>query len=533
MRPDYIILGAGSAGCVLARRLSDDPGCRVLLLEAGGEARHPEIPIPGAAPNLQGTRIDWAFRTEPQVNLDDRRIDCPRGRCLGGSSVINYGMYVRGNRGDYDHWRELGNAGWDYDSVLPYFLRSETNGGFADGFHGADGPLGVESFAQKSELHAAYLEAAQSAGLPLNADFNGRTQEGCGFYQGTRSRGRRSHAGAYLTEAGERENLVVRTGCLVTRLLVESGRVLGVEFIAQGRSIERDYASAEVICCAGAIGSPHILMLSGIGPADQLRVHGIAVAADLAGVGQNLIDHLGRTNVSFTVREPGRFGLPSPSFADCVRQFERDGTGPLSTMQLDVGAFCRLRAEDAYPSAQLMFVTPRVAGRYPGDSGGHTVNLGGYVCRPQSRGSVTLASADPLDRPLIDPNYLSAADDLELMIEMVRRNLEIAQARPFDGVRERLTVDLGSREKIERHIRANASTAFHPVGTCRMGVDDRAVVDADLKVRGLTGLRICDASVMPTIVSGNTNAPVIMIAEKAADLVRGTHAGGANDPIPA
>ncbi len=517
---DYVVLGAGSAGCVIAHRLSEDPDCRVLLVEAGDAATHPFVSIPGAAAALEGTNIDWAFRTVPQRNLNDRRIDYPRGRCLGGSSAINYSLYVRGNRGDYDHWRQLGNTGWGYDGVLPYFKRAEANNDIMDGYHGADGPLSVESFAYRNSLHEIYLEAAQSVGLPLNPDFNGATQEGCGYYQSTLKGGRRCHAAdAYLSPIRDRMNLTVLTGTLITKLLVERGKVRGVEYIDHGRSVECVTAEIEVVCCAGSIGSPHLLMLSGIGPADHLREHGIDVIADLPGVGRNLLDHFGRAPVSFTIEDPDKFGFAAGSLDTHAGQFDRDGTGPLTSMHVDAGAFCRLRAEDAYPSAQLFFM-PGYTERHKSVDGRFTVHLGGYVCRPQSMGAVTLTSSNPLDRPLIDPKYLSFADDLERTVELLQKNVEIAEAKPFDGVRGRMARDLGSRKKIVDHIRAYGATIWHPTSTCRMGVDEHAVVGPDLMVRGVEGLRVCDASVMPTMVSGNTNAPTIMIAEKGADLIR-------------
>jgi choline dehydrogenase len=413
--------------------------------------------------------------------------------------VINYCLYVRGNRGDYDHWAQLGNTGWSYDDVLPYFRRAEANATFADRFHGTDGPPGVESFSHPSGLHEAYLSAAQSVGLPLNPDFNGASQEGCGYYQSTLRNGRRHDvAAAYLAPAAGRRNLTVASGCLITGLVVEGQRVRGVRYISAGREVVTAWAAAEVICCAGAIGSPHLLMLSGIGPATHLNELGIDVVADLP-VGQHLADHLGRVPVSMTLRDPERFGVTDISFEAAAVAFEQSRSGPLATMHIDAGAFCRLRPEDAWPTAQLFF-TPGYTRRYAGVPGAFTVHLGGYLCRPASQGTVRLASADPLDRPLIDPNYLADPEDLERMIELVEVNLEIARSAAFDGIRERLVHDLGSRERIEHFIRANASTTWHPTSTCRMGMGASAVVGQDLRVHGIDGLRVCDASVMPTMI---------------------------------
>ena len=522
MEVDYIVVGAGSAGCVLASRLTEDPSCRVLLLEAGSEAKHPHVTIPGATPTLHFSALDWAFRTEPQTSLDGRRIEWPRGRCLGGSSTINYCMYIRGNRRDYNGWQALGNVGWDYPSVLPYFRRAEANNTFDGSFHGTDGPLGVESFTDRSALHEAYLEAAQAVGIVLNPDFNGEVQEGCGYYQATTRNGRRCDtATAYLEMARGRHNLTILTGCLATRLLIDHSRAVGVEYIVQGRRFEQSRAAAEVICCNGAIGSPHLLMLSGIGPADQLRTHGIEVLLDLPDVGRNLADHLGSVPIAFTLQRPERFGMPAGNFAERLAEWHDTKSGSLASMHLDVGAFWRLHRDHADSLTQFMFMPPGQCTRSTVDAGTVTANLGGYICRPKSTGTITLASANPLDRPVIDPHYLSDGNDLALMTEFVATNLEIAQAKPFDGIRDRLVHDLSSPQKIERYIRANTSTAFHPTGTCRMGVDEHSVVGPDLRFQGLTGLRVCDASIMPTIVSGNTNAPTIMIAEKGADLVRG------------
>jgi choline dehydrogenase len=523
---DYIVVGAGSAGCVLANRLSEDGQCRVLLIEAGGEATNRLTPIPGAMARLQDTTIDWGFRTVRQKHLFDRCIAYPRGRAVGGTSVLNYLLYIRGNRGDYDHWAQLGNAGWSYDEVLPYFKRAENNAAIQDDFHGADGPLHVENQPNPPPLCATFFEAAQSVGIRFNPDFNGASQEGCGYYQATLKNGRRcSTAVAYLAPIRERGNLTLVSHALVTRLLMERGRVVGIEYIANGRTIECAYAEAEVICAAGAIGTPHLMMLSGLGPADHLREHGISVTADLPGVGQDLQDHMGSLDVCAKVRDPDRvYGAGPADFAAGVEQFERDGSGPLATNGVEAGGFLRADADDAYPNLQIFF-HPGTSEffRTNGVADRHHFYMGHYVCRPKSRGSVTLASADPLDRPLIDPNFLSDPDDLRLSIAGIRRNVEIIRARPFDNIRGGAVEPDPARlseADLVNFVRRSGSTTWHPTSTCRMGRDGRAVVDADLKVRGVEGLRICDASIMPTLVSGNTNAPVIMIGEKGADLIR-------------
>jgi choline dehydrogenase len=524
---DYIIVGAGSAGCVLANRLTENPDCRVLLIEAGGEATGRLALVPGAAARLQDTTLDWGFRTTPQAHLFDRIIPYARGRAVGGTSVLNYLLYIRGSRGDYDHWRQLGNAGWAYDDVLPYFKRAENNASIRDDFHGGDGPLHVENQPNPPPLCEIFFEAAQSIGIPFNPDFNGASQEGCGYYQTTLKNGRRcSTAFAYIEPIRSRPNFRLVRNAIVTRLIVESGRARGVEYIADGRVIERADADVEVICAAGAIGTPHLMMLSGLGPADHLAEHGIRVEADLPGVGRDLQDHMGSLGVRATVRDPDAvYGAGPGDFASCLDQFERNGSGPLATNGVEAGAFLRADESDAEPSLQCFFhACTAEFFRTNGVADRSHFHMGHYVCRPRSRGSVTLASANPLDRPLIDPNYLSDPDDLRLSIAGIHRNVEIMRARPFGKVRGDL-IDPDptklSKTELENFVRRSGSTTWHPTSTCRMGSDDQAVVDAQLRVHGVAGLRICDASVMPTLVSGNTNAPVIMIAEKSADLIRG------------
>ena len=410
---DYIVVGAGSAGCVLANRLSANPACRVLLIEAGGEPDTVLATIPGAATRLQGTRLDWSFATVPQANLFGRRIPYPRGRAVGGSSVLNMMMYVRGNRGDYDRWRALGNAGWGYDDVLPYFRRSEANATFADAYHGTDGPMAVETTVHRHPLCEYFLEAAQSLGIPRNPDFNGAVQEGCGYFQATIRNGRRCGAKeAFIDPIRGRPNLTLTSDALVIRLVVDRGKARGVDYLAAGR-IERAEADCEVICAAGAIGSPHLLMLSGIGPAAHLAAHGIAVVADLPGVGQDLQDHMGGCPVNATLRHPERFGTPVRDFDAAVEEFEATGAGLLATHYTDAGAFLRLDPTDPDPDFEAIFM-PGLAEFYRTDGAPERtrVYLGGFSCRPRSRGTVTLASGNPLDRPLIDPNYLGDPADL-------------------------------------------------------------------------------------------------------------------------
>lgn len=471
MSYDYIIVGAGSAGCVVANRLSEQSDCKVLLIESGGEANNQLVDIPGAAPHLQDTRLDWAFKTEPQKNLNDRRIAYPRGRVVGGTSVLNYMVYIRGNRGDYDHWSQLGNPGWDYESVLPYFRKAESNREIDDFFHGVDGPLVVESSKSIHPLCEIYLEAAQSVGIPLNPDFNGSVQDGCGYFQRTtRSEKRWSTVRAYIDPIRERPNLTLIKNALVTNLVTENGRVRGVEFLSNGSKVERVMAASEVVCCAGAIGTPQLLMLSGIGPADELRKHELNIVLDLPGVGQGLQDHLGGMPISISIKDPEKYKVVQKSFSDNVKEYNKSGRGPLSSMQLDVGAFLRALPGDEFPKLQLMF-TPGIGERYRHLSGGPKAYFGGYVCKPTSRGSVTLASSNPLDRPVIDPNYLSEPCDMSLSMELLKRNLEIAQAEIFHDIRQpKISPDLKTPQHYEDFIRSQATTIWHPTGTDRKSV---------------------------------------------------------------
>lgn len=518
---DYIIVGAGSAGCVLAHRLSANPDCKVALIEAGGEPDTNHATIPGAATRLQGTKLDWAFSTVPQKHLFDRRIAYPRGRAVGGSTVINLMMYVRGNRADYDHWRSLGNAGWGYDDVLPYFRRSEANESFSDAYHGSDGPLSVTTTRHRHPLCERFVAAAQSVGIPFNPDFNGAVQAGCGYYQATLRGGRRCGVKeAFIDPIRGRANLTLIRNALAIRLVINRGRATGVDYFVDGR-IDRASADGEVICAAGTIGSPHLLMLSGLGPAAHLASHGIPVVADLPGVGQDLQDHSGGCPVHGVLKEPDSYIAGPGDFVSAVEDFEASGGGPLATHHLDAGAFLHLSGDDTAPAFQAIFM-PGAAEFYRTDGMPDRTRffLGGYLCRPRSRGTVTLASGNPLDRPLIDPNYFDDPEDLRQAIEATHRRIEILNAAPFDDVRlGKVQPSDASDADIINLIRRNASTTWHPTSTCRMGTDARAVVDGALRVRGIEQLRICDASVMPTMTSGNINAPIMMIAEKAADLI--------------
>ena len=521
---DYIIIGAGSAGCVLAARLSEDPDCRVLLLEAGGDDAAAAIQTPACFAELQDSPYDWGDRTQPQPAMHGRRIFLPQGKALGGSSSINYMIYIRGNRNDYDHWARLGNAGWSYDEVLPYFVKSETNTMFRDRFHGARGPLRVSSHPQLSPVTERYLAAAQEAGIAFNPDFNGEYQDGCGPLQRTIDQGERcSTAKAYLHPVRSRPNLTVLSHAYATKLLFNGRRAAGVQYLHNG-VIEQAYASAEIIVAAGALRSPHLLMLSGVGPASELEALGIEVLHDAPEVGKNLQDHI-HARVRAELCQPLTFApLPGSEKALAQQQYEREKTGPLASNFLEAGCFVKSRPDVDDPDLQL-FLFGNLTPEYPeaGTPTRHGIALTAYVNRPRSRGKVTLASADPLDRPRIDPGYFSDPDDLRCLVAGVRWNLKILYAGAFDDIRgEELSpgIDIRDDEGLAAFVRRTASTTWHPTSTCRMGADASAVVDPALRVNGIDGLRVVDASVMPTIVSGNTNAPVIMIAEKAAELIR-------------
>jgi choline dehydrogenase len=517
---DYIVVGAGSAGCVIASRLAER-GAAVLLLEAGGRDDSPLIRIPGAYLALQDSHMDWGYRTTAQPQLNGRRVFWPRGRVLGGSSAINYMCYVRGNRGDYDHWQQLGNVGWGYDDVLPYFVRAERNERLRDAYHGDSGPLDVRDNRNR-RLGDLFLKAAAEQGIRPTEDFNGAEQEGCGILQCTvNDWGRCSAAVAYLRGAFERGNPAIEINALALRLLVERGRATGVRYLTS-RGIETAHAGAEVILCGGAINSPQLLMLSGIGPADELREAGVEPIHELPGVGKNLQDHLA-CGVRCAIREPlTLFGTPPDQMRAAQREFLDRGTGPLATNFFEAGAFVRCEPASAYPDVQIFCISSFGGGTDGTVADRHGVSIAHYVTRPRSRGEMRLRSANPLDKPALDPRYLSDPEDLRLTLLGLRVDRHIASSRAFAEIgATEITPgpDVSSDDDLAAYVRRSAGTAFHPVGTCKMGNDAMAVVDASLRVRGLDGLRVADASVMPTLVSGNTNAPTIMIGEKAADLI--------------
>ncbi|MEQ8344059.1 MAG: choline dehydrogenase [Sneathiellaceae bacterium] len=521
---DYVIVGAGSAGCVLAARLTEDPQTRVCLLEAGPPDRDPKIHMPAGFAQLVESAVNWSFDTVPQRHCDGRTLFQPRGRTLGGSSSINAQLYIRGHRLDYDLWRQMGNRGWGHDDVLPYFRKAEGNVRGADRLHGADGPLGVAEQAGPLDLSARFVRACAETGIPANADFNGEEQEGAGLYQVTQRRARRcSTAVAYLRPAMRRPNLTVMTGAQAVRILVERGRAVGVAYV-RGRAAQEVRAAREVLLCAGAFQSPQLLLLSGIGPADEIAAHGIAVCHDLPGVGRNLQDHVNVDVYRTAVAAETYDGLtrPWPMLRTALQYYTRR-RGPGASVLAEGGAFLRTDPALAAPDVQFHFIPAIVIDHGRVKHPGRGVSLHVCALRPESRGQVRLASADPLAPPAIDPNYLAERADLDTLVRGLRKAQAVLAAPAFAGLLGE-EFDPGpdrSDAELQAYCRRTAETIYHPVGTCRMGSDDQAVVDDELRLRGLDGLRVVDASVMPAIVGGNTNAPVIMIAEKAADLIRG------------
>ncbi len=537
---DCIIVGGGSAGCVLAGRLSEDPALRVALIEAGPPDSSVLIHCPaGLAVMAKTGQANWCFETVPQAGLLGRRGYQPRGKVLGGSSSVNAMIYARGHASDYDDWAARGNPGWAFEDVLPYFKRAEHNERGADAFHGTGGPLNVADLRSPNPVLADFFAAAQQAGHPLNPDFNGAQQEGVGAYQVTHRDGERfSAAKAYLTPHLGRPNLQVFTDALVTRVLTSRDdggplRADGIEFRGRGgrgplQTLHLN-PGGEVLLSAGAFGSPQLLMLSGIGPAEHLAEHGIAVQHDLPGVGANLHDHIDAVMVVRAPRLTELFGLSAKGAWRLARgawQWKRERTGPLTTNFAEAGGFIKSDPGEPIPDLQLHFVVGQLV-----DHGRQTVWGHGYSChvcllRPRSRGTLRLASPDPQVAPLIDPAFLQDPDDVARLARGFQhmRHLLGQSALARHGGRETApSADAQTPEQIEQFLRRHADTIYHPVGTCQMGPGPEAVVDARLRVHGVAGLRVVDASVMPRVVGGNTNAPVIMVAEKAVDMIRADH----------
>ena len=517
---DYVIVGAGSAGCVLANRLSEDNQVTVLLLEAGGPDKKQEIHIPAAFSKLFKSECDWAYYTEEQPNLNNRKLYWPRGKVLGGSSSMNAMIYIRGNRQDYDRWGEEGNDGWRFSDVLPYFKRAENQERGASDYHGAGGCLNVADLRCVNPLSRAFVDAAKEAGFPANDDFNGPQQEGVGLYQVTQKHGKRhSVAAAYLKPALKRPNLTVRTGAQVTGLLFENRRVTGISYVHNGRS-EQARVNREVILSGGAINSPQLLMLSGVGPAGHLRALGISPIADLPGVGQNLQDHL---SVPVAYKCSRAITLANAEKLGNVLNFLAFKKGPLTSNVAEAGGFVKTRAELPMPDLQFHFAPAFFINHGFTPIEGHGFTFGPTLLRPQSRGRITLRSNDPFEAPAIQPDYLASESDLQTLVEGINISRSIAETKAFSeycGDEAYPGDETVSDESISAYVRDYAETLYHPVGTCKMGGDPMAVVDSQLRVHTVEGLRVVDASIMPSIVGGNTNAPTIMIAEKAADMIR-------------
>jgi len=519
---DVVVVGAGSAGCAVAARLSEDPSLQVLLLEAGGSDKLLEVQVPAGLYKVWRTRRDWNYTTDPQPGLDGRSLFWPRGKLLGGSSSINAMIYMRGAAADYDEWAELtGDKAWSYEQVLPLFRRMEDNSRGADHYHGTGGPLRVEDLRSPHVWTRAVIQSAVAAGYPRNDDFNGAVQEGVGQYQVTQKRGRRwSSADAYLHPAEGRPNLTVRTRALTTRVLVEGGRATGVEYRAEGR-LHTVRATREVVLSGGAVNSPQLLMLSGIGPADHLREVGVDVVHDLPGVGGGLQDHP-LVPVVWNVRSGNSlFRAESPSG---YAQWFGARRGPLTSNLAEAGLFTRSAPELAEPDLQYHFLPVKFWKQAEVDPDVDAFTAAVVLVHVQSRGSVRLRSADPTWAPAIDAGYLTDDRDLEALVTGVEKAREIASVGPLAAVLAEEWSPGGTvhgREDLRAKVRETLESLYHPVSSCRMGTDDDAVVDAELRVRGLESLRVADASVMPTLVRGNTNAPTIMIAERAADLIRG------------
>ncbi len=521
----YVVVGAGAAGCVVANRLSEDPSNKVLLLEAGGRDWNPLIHIPVGFTKLTTPDVNWGFSTAPQKQMNDREMWYPQGRTLGGSTSINAMIYIRGHRADYEGWEALGNEGWGYDGVLPYFRKSEDNTRLKNEFHGVGGDMGVTQQIQHNKLSKAFVMAGQELGLPFNSDVNGAEQDGITFYDVTQRNARRESAStAFLRPAMERPNLSVITGARTTRVLVEDGRAVGVEY-RHKKKAKTVYVDGEVILSSGAVNSPRLLLLSGIGPAQHLTDVGVDVTHELPGVGQNFQDHM---DVYLTAETApvsyNREDRPDRAIRHMI-QYLLYKTGPMTACVAEAGAFIRSTANVVSPDIQIHCLPAYVIDHGRQRRKGHGVTINTCNLRPKSVGSVTLRSADPEDPPVIDPNFCGDEEgyDWGVSMEGFRWGRELLQSeafRPYIKHEFMPGRDIRTDDEIKDYIRKWSKTDYHPVGSCSMGVNDDAVVDTQLRVRGLDGLRVIDASVMPKLISGNTQAPSIMIGEKGAAIIK-------------
>ncbi|MBX2883307.1 MAG: GMC family oxidoreductase N-terminal domain-containing protein [Granulosicoccus sp.] len=526
---DFVIVGGGSAGCVLANRLSENELVNVLLLEAGGMDKNPYIHMPVGFAKMTAGPLTWGLKTAPQKHANQREIPYAQARVIGGGSSINAEVFTRGNPADYDRWAtEEGCKGWSFADVQPYFLKSEGNEILADESHGIDGPLGVSNIQNPQPITRAFVQSCQQLGMPYNPDFNGKQQAGAGVYQTTIRNARRcSAAVAYLKPVMDRKNLTVKTGCLSRRILIEGQRAVGVEYV-EGNQIRTVRANSEVLVSSGAIGSPKLLMLSGIGPAEHLNSHGIDVVQDLKGVGSNLTDHFG-IDIVYELNGPDSLNKYTKwhwMLAAAV-QYKLFKSGPVTSNVVEGGAFWFADEKASIPDLQFHFLAGAgVEEGVPAVPSGHGCTLNSYTLRPKSRGTVRLRSAKAQDNPVVDPNFIAEDYDIKTSAEGVRISRDILNQSAMGRYvkREHLPgPDVKSQADLEAYARQYGRTSYHPTCTCKMGTDAWSVLDHELKVHGIDGLRVCDSSAMPSLIGSNTNAATIMIGEKASDMIRGNY----------